>query len=134
MTDDVRQLVEYRLEQARETLAAGRDLLQGGHIRDTINRGYYAMFYAALGLLAAKQLGTSKHSGVIALLGQRFVITGEFPSEIAAYLGRAFDVRLKSDYREFAEPLEEDAREVLAHAEEFLAAARQTWERMKDNP
>lgn len=134
MTDDVQQLVEYRFAQARETLAAGRDLLRNGHIRDAINRGYYAMFYGALALLASRQLGTSKHSGVIALLGERFVKTGEFPPETAIYLSQAFDLRLKSDYREFVEPQAEEAEELIERAEAFLAAAGQTWERMKGSP
>jgi len=48
VTDDVEQLVAYRLGQARETLEAGRALLDAKHYRDAINRAYYAMFYAAL--------------------------------------------------------------------------------------
>ena len=56
MTSETRQLVEYRLSQAQETLAASRHLLEFGHYRDAINRAYYAMFYAALGLLAGRRL------------------------------------------------------------------------------
>ena len=111
MTDDMQRLVEYRLGQARETLQAGRELVAGTHYRDAINRAYYAMFCAALGLLAARQLGSSKHAGVLSLFGQHFVNTGEFASDKAVYLRQAFDLRQKCDYREFVEPDESQAEE-----------------------
>jgi uncharacterized protein (UPF0332 family) len=131
VTEDAEQLVSYRLKQARQTLEAGRDLLAGSHFRDAINRAYYAMFYAALGLLTARQLGSSKHAGVLSLFGRHFVNTGEFPPAKAVYLRQAFDLRQKYDYRELVEPDQDQAEEVLERAAEFLSEAEQTWERMR---
>ena len=131
MTDDTQRLVEYRLDQARETLQAGRELLTAKHYRDAINRAYYAMFYAALGLLAGRQLGSSKHAGVLSLFGQHFVNTGEFATDRAVYLRQAFDLRQKYDYREFAEPDRHQAEEILTDAAAFLSEAEQTWERIR---
>ncbi len=133
MTRDVEQLVEYRLAQARETLEAGRHLLGGKHYRDAINRAYYAMFYAALGLLAARQLGTSKHSGVLSLFGRHFVKSGQFASDTAVYLRQAFELRQKCDYREFVAPPPEQAEELLAHAEEFIRESRHAWQQMRED-
>ena len=127
MSEDVEQLVGYRSGQARKTLQAGQHLLSGGHCRDAINRAYYAMFYATLGLLAARQLGSSKHTGVLSLFGRHFVATGEFPSDKALYLRQAFDLRQKFDYREFVEPDEHQAEEILGHAERFISEAERTW-------
>jgi uncharacterized protein (UPF0332 family) len=39
-----------------------------------MNRLYYAMFYAVLALLQEKEMGTSKHSGAIALFDREFVV------------------------------------------------------------
>lgn len=72
MTHEIRGLVEHRLRQAEETLQAARELLASSHYRDSVNRGYYAMFYAGLALLASRVLGTSKHSGLLSLFGQHF--------------------------------------------------------------
>ncbi len=130
MTGDTQRLVEYRLAQAGETLQAGRELLAGKHYRDAINRGYYAMFYAALGLLAARQVGSSKHTGVLSLFGRHFVKTGEFASDKAVYLRQAFDLRQKCDYREFVQPDQHQAEETLLHAEQFLSEAQRTWDQM----
>jgi uncharacterized protein (UPF0332 family) len=62
-----------------------------------MNRLYYAMFYAVLALLQAKHLGTSKHSGAIALFDREFVKTGIFPKELSMALHRAFALRQKGD-------------------------------------
>lgn len=129
MTGNVKLLVAYRPAQARETLQAGRELLAGRHYRDAVNRGYYAMFYATLGMLASEQLGTSKHTGVMSLFTERFVKTGRFPVEKAVYLRRAFELRQKCDYREFAEPAEAEASEILTDAVEFIDAAAACLER-----
>ena len=76
MTENLNKLVEYRFGQARETLIVAEELFQNGHYRDAVNRGYYAMFYCGLGLLATKKLGSSKHSGVLSLFSRYFVKTG----------------------------------------------------------
>ena len=46
MTENIRALVTYRLEQAVESLEAARTLLDKNLIRPSVNRAYYAMFYA----------------------------------------------------------------------------------------
>ena len=127
MTEDVKSLVEYRLQQAHETLTVARELFVGQHFRDAVNRAYYAMFYAALGILATKLLGSSKHSGVFSLFSQQFVKTGRFSIEAADYLRQAFELRQKSDYREFVHPDHDQVEELLAHAEVFIAEAVKAW-------
>lgn len=51
-----------------------------------MNRLYYAMFYAVLALLQEKEMGTSKHSGAIALFDREYVKTGLFPKEMSKAL------------------------------------------------
>ena len=101
MKAEVISLVQYRLTQAKDTLAAARELMKGGHHRDAVNRAYYAMFYATLGLLARKLLGSSKHSGVMSLFSQNFIKTGKFSVDVGKNLQRSFELRQKCDYQEF---------------------------------
>ena len=61
MTENTRILVNYRLEQAVESLGAAKVLLEKGLLRPSVNRSYYAMFYAVLALLTVKRRETSKH-------------------------------------------------------------------------
>ena len=67
MTHNLAELVRCRLGQADEPLRAASILLREDSLRASVNRSYYAMFYAVLALLATRKEETSKHSGVIAL-------------------------------------------------------------------
>jgi len=77
--ENLRALVGYRLAQADEALEAARILLDADSLRASVNRAYYAMFYAILALMAVEREGTSKHAGVISFFNRAFVRTGQFP-------------------------------------------------------
>ncbi len=122
--EQLRDLIHYRLEQASETLAEAVLLRDAGAFRGAVNRAYYAMFYALLGLLATRQLGTSKHSGAIALFDRDFVKTGIFSPEFSRALHLAFQRRQVHDYGEVVRADLEIANEAIADAERFVAAIR----------
>jgi uncharacterized protein (UPF0332 family) len=84
---------------------------------------YYAMFYATLALLAARQLASSRHSGVIALFHREFVRPGLFAREWARYLDIAFNLRNRSDYQDFIAPDVVQVEELLEAAEPFITEA-----------
>lgn len=119
MSENIKALVSYRLEQAVESLDAAQVLLERRLIRPAANRAYYAMFYAILALLATKKRETSKHSGAISLFDKEFVKTGLFSKEFSRWIHDAFDLRQKSDYAPQTEVSEEQAREVLERARAF---------------
>jgi uncharacterized protein (UPF0332 family) len=120
MTDNVKALMSYRLEQAAESLAAGKLLLEQGLFRPSINRSYYAMFYSVLALLTPRREETSKHGRAIALFDKEFVKTGVFSKEFSRWLHEAFDLRQRSDYSPQFHPALEDARGVLDQATFFV--------------
>ncbi len=120
MTDNVKALMSYRPEQAAESLAAGKLLLEQGLFRPSINRSYYAMFYSVLALLTPRREETSKHGRAIALFDKEFVKTGVFSKEFSRWLHEAFDLRQRSDYSPQFHPTLEDARGVLDQATSFV--------------
>ena len=73
ITANIRERVNYRIEQAEESLEAARLLHEKALERPSLNRAYYAMFYAVLALLATQKRETSKHSGAIALFDLEYV-------------------------------------------------------------
>jgi len=114
-------LIQYRLEQAKESLGDARMLFEkNGTPQGVVNRSYYAMFYAVLALLVTIDRGTSKHRGVIALFDQEFIKQLVFPKEMSAMLHRAFDMRLTGDYREMLKISKDQAAEILDSAVEFV--------------
>ena len=115
-------LLQYRLQQAHETLREATILLNESALRGAVNRAYYAMFYALLALLATKQLGTSKHSGALALFDREFVKTGVFPRELSRALRLAFNLRQTHDYGEMLEVDQQTAETTLTEARVFVEA------------
>ena len=122
-TDHTRTLVQYRLMQAEKTLRASTLLMEHG-LDGVMNRSYYAMFYAVLALLAWRQLETSKHAGAISLFDREFVRTGVFPRELSRWLHQAFRQRLVADYAPWNTVTEDEARQVLDEASQFVAQVK----------
>ncbi len=82
------------------------------------------MFYCAEALLLEKGLSFSKHAGVIAVLGKEFAKTGEMPGEYHRHLIEASALREDGDYDYAADIGEDECREQVERAEDFLKAAR----------
>ena len=123
MTDWEKQkeLAQYRVQQAEESLDEARFLLAGGKsARSVINRAYYAMFYSVLALLVYEEFSSSKHSGVLSYFNRRFIKGGIFDKSLGLWLGKAFELRQRVDYRERMEPAQEQATQVLDQADRFV--------------
>ena len=125
MKKEISALIQYRIKEAFETLEEAQILLKEGKTKGAMNRVYYGMFYATLALLATKGLGAAKHSGVIALFHKEFVKTDIFPKGIAKYFAIAFDLRVKSDYRDFIIMEKENVENLLKDAESFVNKAKE---------
>jgi uncharacterized protein len=116
-----RALADYRIRQAEESLDEARFLLDGGKsLRAVINRAYYAMFYAVLRLLIFEEYASSKHSGVIAYFNKTYIKPGRFPADPGIYFNKAFELRQRGDYREYAELTREIVIPYLEKASEFI--------------
>jgi len=130
MKENLAALVRYRIEQAEEALHAARILLREGSLRGSVNRSYYAMFYAVLALLASRKEETSKHSGVIALFDRLYVRTEVFPTDFSKWLRRAFDLRTRCDYGTTLTVTTEETASQIEHASSFLSAVREECQRL----
>ncbi|MCX6843352.1 MAG: HEPN domain-containing protein [candidate division WOR-3 bacterium] len=117
------ELIRYRLERAREALDDAQSDMEQGRLNSASNRIYYAMFYATVALLTTKNLSSSRHSGVISLFYENFVQTGQFPAELARYLGRALEARIDTDYKVSVPPEPLKLTEMLENAETFVQKA-----------
>ncbi|MGC1306047.1 MAG: HEPN domain-containing protein [Phormidesmis sp.] len=122
--NDLEILLNARLKQADNAFNAGRLLLGQSFYPDCINRFYYSMFYAVLALLITRELGTSKHKGVISLFDREFVKTGHFPKELSSWLHSIFEQRLEADYADRSEVTYEKAVEVETQASVFIQSVK----------
>jgi len=122
MNDESRALINYRLQQAEDSIEEAKILLQAEMSpRSVMNRLYYAMFYVVLALLQSKQMGTSKHIGAISFFDREFVKTGIFSKELSKTLHQAFELRQKGDYMEQADVKKEDLQEIFPKVIDFVA-------------
>ncbi|MCX6579836.1 MAG: HEPN domain-containing protein [Candidatus Aminicenantes bacterium] len=121
MTKNLEAILEYRLQQAEDSIKEGEILLDsGGSFRSTINRSYYAMFYSVLALICKKGMGTSKHTGVLSIFDREYVKQKIFPKKMSKLFHQAFYLRQQCDYEEFSIITKEETIEILEGAKDFL--------------
>jgi len=126
MTGYKDDLIQYRLERARESLRDAQILYENaGSPSSVVNRAYYAIFYTALALLVTANVEPAKHSGVIAKFDEIFIRHGVFPKEMSKIIHHAFDMRQAGDYQKSITITREQAIYILQSAEEFIKIAEE---------
>ena len=130
-----RSQIKAYLRAARRSLEAAAFNLEEGFYGTAINRAYYAIFYAASGLLWTQGISRSKHSGVIAAFRQYFVKPGLIETEYSDLYGDVMDSRLDSDYDitydadpAVARTCLEDARRFVERSAAYLAEEEGIWQ------
>ena len=120
MTKSNDELVSYRLQRARETLADARILADASRWNPCVNRLYYACFYAVSALLVQEGLSSSKHTGLRSLFNRHFVKTNKVPKEKARIFNDLFERRQEGDYVDFVSFEESQVLPWLPEAEAFV--------------
>lgn len=120
MHDNRQDLMQYRLDMARERLESAKLLLDHGSYKDSIGRSYYAIFTAVRALLALDGVDFSKHAGVIAYFQREYIKTGIFEKRYSKYISQAFQIRNNTDYADFYIVSKDDAVEQYERAQEFF--------------
>ena len=120
MVEQRKNLIKYRLGNAREKLDSAKILLDNGNYKDSASRSYYAMFTGIRAILAKDGIDYSKHSGVIAYFQREYIKTGIFDKKYSKYIQNAFQIRNSSDYDDFYIVSVTEAREQIEKAEELL--------------
>ena len=72
MVKDLRQDIPDLMTRAEHNLEAANLLIKKECFVDAVSRSYLSMFYAATALLHSEGISVSKHSVVIAQVGQHF--------------------------------------------------------------
>ena len=119
MLDD---LVQYRIDIAREKLKSAKILLNAGQYKDSIGRSYYALFSAVRAILAKDQVDFSKHAGVIAYFQKNYIKTEIFERKYSKYLTGAFQIRNSCDYDDFYIVSKANAEEQYRKVDEMIHA------------
>ncbi len=117
-----RRSEEY-LGEADRFLGAARVLLEAKLSENSAAEAYQAMFSAARAALRELDREARTHHGIGTLFDQLFVRQDLFERRLRDAARNAEELRYDSDYR-LGGASQEEARRVLADAEEFVAAVR----------
>lgn len=125
MNNKARDLSLYRMENAKDTLDTARLCMEHKRYKDSINRCYYAAFYAIKAVLALEEKDFKRHKDAVGYFNQTYVATGVFQRELGKQLGRLKRKREASDYDDFYVVSYEEALEQYQAAEMIVRSVRQ---------
>lgn len=125
MEGSLKELAEYRMERAKEMLAAAEGNLEIKQYKTSLNRSYYAVFHAMRALNILKGFDSSKHSGVIAYFNKEYMKTGVLDRDLSVIIKNSSFLREKSDYDDFFVASRTEAEKQIEGARKFLQSAEQ---------
>ena len=117
--------IKYRISRAKETYKDAVFLFEKGSLNSSINRLYYAAFYAAIALLLANDIEVKSHNGVKQKLGEEFIVKGKLSKQHAKTFNLLSDFRHKGDYDDLFDFESELVEKLFVPVKEFIDAIDQ---------
>jgi uncharacterized protein (UPF0332 family) len=121
---NLKEVVQYWIKKANDSLCAAEDELEAGRLSFSVNRIYYACFYVTSAVLLQRKFKFSKHSGVRTAFHQYLVKTGQVSHEQGQLYDELFEARLRGDYIELVRFEKGVVEEWLKQASEFVRTIR----------
>ena len=125
MENRQKELSDYRLHQAEESLKVSKYCFDNEFYKDSINRSYYSAFYSVKSVLAYGIIDFKRYKDVIGYFNKEYVATGVFPRELGRRLGTLKQYREKSDYDDFYIVSKETAIEQIETAVLILNSVKE---------
>jgi uncharacterized protein (UPF0332 family) len=101
-------LIDYRINQAHETIIDVTKLIENELLNVAVNRIYYGIFYCLNALALKYEFQSSKHLQLIGWFNQNFIKTGIFEVKYGRILRNAYKNRSDGDYVPFITFAKED--------------------------
>lgn len=118
-------IVEHRMNKARESLIEAKGVAKIGFINSSVNRLYYSCFYAVSALLLQENISAKTHAGVRQMLGLYFIETDKISKKLGKLYSDLFENRQDSDYEDFFMVEQELLEDLTKGADHFIAAIEQ---------
>ncbi len=110
----------YRISKAEETLLAAKELAQQKFWNSSVNRLYYASFYAVGALLFRDGIVSKSHSGIKSAFFQYYIKTQKIDIKFSQLYSDLLDWRQKGDYSDFFDFSEKDVTPLIEPVEELI--------------
>jgi len=116
----LKEVIRYWIEKAEDSLDSANDELKAGRLSFSVNRIYYACFYAVSAVLLQERLRFKKHSGVRAAFHKHIVKPGLISREHGQFYDELFEARQRGDYIELVHFEKGQVEKWLKQASEFV--------------
>lgn len=93
-----KDLIKYRINRAKETYEDAQILAENNKWNSTINRLYYAAYYAISALLLSENITSKSHSGTKQAFSHHFIKERIIPKKYGKIFSQLFTWRQKGDY------------------------------------
>lgn len=120
MDNRKQDLSSYRLSQAEDSIKVAQMSYDNALFKDSINRSYYATFYAIKAVLALEEIDFKRHKDAIGYFNKTYVATEKFSKELGRRIGMLKQLREKSDYDDFYIASREEAEEQISYTVEVV--------------
>ena len=111
------------MEKAADALAAAQETM-ATHPAASVNRAYYACFYAASAVLLTEGRHFVKHAGVRSAIHKYLIREGRLSKELGNAYDNLMKIRQKADYEAIISWTPQQAAEAIDAAERIVAALR----------
>lgn len=113
-------LIEYRLQQAFDTIELAKFLVTNDKLVIAVNRVYYGMYYALTALALQNRFETSKHGQLIGWFNKEYISSKKLDLKYGKILRNAFQNRTKGDYDAFVNFTKSEVEYMLVEMEIFI--------------
>ena len=120
MTGDLNDLIQYRKSRSLDTFKEAEIMINSGYWNASVNRIYYACYYAVSGLLLMKTIETNSHKGIRQMFGLHLVQTGLVSKEDGRFFSDLYDRRQTGDYDDYFLYDEETVLDLFNQAKGFI--------------
>jgi uncharacterized protein (UPF0332 family) len=113
-------LINYRIQQAKDTIELAEFLMNSNKLVVAVNRIYYGLYYSLTALALKYEFDTSKHLQLIGWFNKEFISTNKIDKKYGKILRNAYQNRSKGDYDAFVDFSIEEVMTMLKDMEDFI--------------
>jgi len=121
MTGTKNDLINYRITRAKDTYDDALILSEREKWNSTINRLYYATYYALMALLLDSDLKPTTHNGAKSNFSEYFIKTGKIDSKYGKMYSQLFTWRQKGDYDDLFDFSKDKVMPYLEPVNDFIS-------------
>ena len=121
MKSEKESYINYRLARAWDTFDDAKILAAKGKWNSTINRLYYAAYYAVMALLLKNDLKPTTHNGAKSNFTEHYIKSQIIDKEYGKLYSQLFTWRQKGDYDDLFDFQEQQVSEYFKPVEELIS-------------